>query len=385
MSWESSYHNYRQGGDPVYFNLGYTLYVSSNVVVSSKISIGTLEIDVPADNTEEVVQGAIPNVWNPADSTQCTAPTVPGYNFVGWYTLDQNYLGSIMPYKRLYTTAMYNSPSVTWGALRQAGRSERWYYSDTSTDATHWDKQAQFFNHLRMVYHPKELLVVFDPQGGAMSGNYFTRVTYQSTYGTLPDTTRAGYTFAGWYTAASGGTRVTASTTVTNTDNHILYAHWTQNAVTITVSFDAAGGSVSPASKSVTEGQAYGTLPTPTRSGYTFAGWYTRATGGDAVTAATVAGDEDATIYAHWTGESLTITFNANGGTVTETTRTVERGHQYRRLPFPTRSGYAFDGWFTAATGGTQVTAGGYPSASITLYAHWTAGGGVPWFVVSTF
>jgi len=102
------------------------------------------------------------------------------------------------------------------------------------------------------------------------------------------------------------------------------------------------------------------------------------------VTAATVAGDEDATIYAHWTGESLTITFNANGGTVTETTRTVERGHQYRRLPFPTRSGYAFDGWFTAATGGTQVTAADYPTSSRTLYAHWS-NGTIAWWSVETW
>ncbi len=234
------------------------------------------------------------------------------------------------------------------------------------------------------VFTSTESIVAFDATGGSASPAFATAY-FGDAYGTLPTPTRSGYTFAGWWTAASGGTQVTASTVVTATADHTLYAHWTTDSVTTTLTFDAAGGTVSPSSKQVTSGSTYGTLPTPTRSGYIFAGWYTRATGGDAVTAATVAGDEDATIYAHWTGESLTITFNANGGTVTETTRTVERGHQYRRLPFPTRSGYAFDGWFTAATGGTQVTAGGYPSASITLYAHWTAGGGVPWFVVSTF
>ena len=237
---------------------------------------------------------------------------------------------------------------------------------------------------LYAVWSADDGLLIYNACGGTVSP-VFASVSVGSSYGTLPTPTRTGYTFAGWWTAATGGTQVAESTTMGSAGTAIIYAHWTANAVTTTLTFDAAGGSVSPASKSVTEGQAYGTLPTPTRSGYTFAGWFTHATGGDTVTAATVAGDEDATIYAHWTGESLTITFNANGGTVTETTRTVERGHQYRRLPFPTRSGYAFDGWFTAATGGTQVTAGGYPSASITLYAHWTAGGGVPWFVVSTF
>ena len=203
-------------------------------------------------------------------------------------------------------------------------------------------------------------------------------------YSSLPTPQKNESTFDGWYTAASGGSLVTNSTNVTNTQDHTLYAHWTAVAANVTLHFDAAGGTVSPTSRQVTEGQAYGTLPTPTRSGYTFAGWYTRATGGDAVTAQTVAGDEDVTIYAHWTGESLTITFNANGGTVSEASRTVVRGSQYKRLPIPARGGYNFDGWYTAATGGTLVTAGDYPSASTTLYAHWS-NGTVPWLVVTTW
>ena len=53
--------------------------------------------------------------------------------------------------------------------------------------------------------------------------------TYNSTYGTLPTPTRTGYTFAGWYTAASGGTKVTNTTVVNTASNHTLYAHWTAN------------------------------------------------------------------------------------------------------------------------------------------------------------
>jgi len=302
-----------------------------------------------------------------------TADALPGCD-CAWYGLKDG--TSDAPNVSGCTVLLSNTRSVTISSIRTKAATAGFY-----------DPSVALFHVIFCKWTPKALLVTFDTQGGAMPTgvDYFKRVTFGAAYGTLPTPTRTGYTFAGWWTEASGGTQVTAGTVVTATADHTLYAHWTANAANVTLTFDAAGGSVSPASKSVTEGQAYGTLPTPTRSGYTFAGWYTRATGGDAVTAATVAGDEDATIYAHWTGESLTITFNANGGTVTETTRTVERGHQYRRLPFPTRSGYAFDGWFTAATGGTQVTAGDYPSASITLYARWTADGGVPWFVVSTF
>ena len=50
-----------------------------------------------------------------------------------------------------------------------------------------------------------------------------------ATYGTLPTPTRAGYTFDGWYTSATGGTKITSSTKVTATGNQTLYAHWTCN------------------------------------------------------------------------------------------------------------------------------------------------------------
>ena len=65
----------------------------------------------------------------------------------------------------------------------------------------------------------------FDANGGSVSQTSKT-VTYNSTYGTLPTPTRDGYTFQGWYTAKTGGTKVTSSTVVTSTSNHTLYARW---------------------------------------------------------------------------------------------------------------------------------------------------------------
>ena len=52
-------------------------------------------------------------------------------------------------------------------------------------------------------------------------------MTFGSAYGTLATTSRTGYTFAGWFTAASGGTQVTAATIVSTASNHTLYAQWT--------------------------------------------------------------------------------------------------------------------------------------------------------------
>ena len=226
------------------------------------------------------------------------------------------------------------------------------------------------------IYVRIQFTVYFNANGGSVSPTYKSVIQGQA-YGTLPTPTRTGYTFAGWYTAATGGTLVTSSTTVTAQTNHTLYAHWTASVTpTHTVYFDATGGTVSTASITVAEGSALGTLPTPTRSGYTFAGWFRSTIASDQVTAATLMGDEDFTVYAHWTPGTLTITFNANGGTVTEATRTVAVGGQYQRLPIPTWNGHNFNGWFTAESGGTQITAATTVTTTVnqTLYAHWTSG-----------
>lgn len=87
----------------------------------------------------------------------------------------------------------------------------------------------------------------------------------------------------------------------------------------------------------------------------------------------------NATIHCADDAKSYTVTFDPNGGTVNPTSKTVTENEAYGELPTPTRSGYAFAGWFTAANGGEQITASTTVTltGSQTLYAHWTAGGSV--------
>lgn len=197
-------------------------------------------------------------------------------------------------------------------------------------------------------------------------------VIYGSTYGELPTPTREGYTFVGWFTEQNGGTKVMADTKVTTAEDHTLYAYWMQNIYD--VRFDANGGKEAYEPKKVRHGGAYGTFPlTPTRIGYEFAGWFTDAKDGtqvkpeDEVTASH-------TLYAHWTANTYTVTFDANGGTVTPATQEVTYGSTYGELPTPTRKGYTFVGWFTNPNGGTQVKedAEVTTAADRTLHAHWT-------------
>ena len=76
----------------------------------------------------------------------------------------------------------------------------------------------------------KPMTVTFGGNGGTVTSKNKS-VVYQTAYGTLPTAKRKGYLFAGWYTAASGGTKVSATTKVTAKKNHTIYAHWSKVSV----------------------------------------------------------------------------------------------------------------------------------------------------------
>ena len=213
--------------------------------------------------------------------------------------------------------------------------------------------------------------VSFDANGGTCSDSSKS-VTYDSAYGTLPIPTRTGYGFDGWFTSAQGGSAVNADTVMSTASNHTLYAHWSAN--TYTVNFNANGGTCPTASKEVNFNSAYGTLPIPTRTGYGFDGWFTSAQGGSAVNADTVMSTaSNHTLYAHWIANTHTVSFDANGGTCSDSSKSVAYDSAYGELPVPTKDCYNFEGWFTAKDGGTQVKAETkvLTDSNHTLYAHW--------------
>ena len=214
--------------------------------------------------------------------------------------------------------------------------------------------------------------VTYDANGGSCT-KAFGYATSASAAVTLPTPTRTGYIFAGWYTEASGGTRVGgAGDSYTPSADITLYAQWGQPC---TVTYNANGGSCGTPSEKYT-GTAL-TLPTANRDGYWFIGWYDAATGGNKVgdAGATYNPGGDITLYAQWQEQvKYTVTYDANGGTCGTASATYEG--TALTLPTPTRTGYTFNGWYTATSGGTKIGDAGAtytPSASVTLYAQWTA------------
>ena len=213
--------------------------------------------------------------------------------------------------------------------------------------------------------------VTLDANGGDSSAESIT-VKNGSAYGNLPTPTRKGYTFTGWYTAKSGGSKITADTVTTITAAQTLYAQWKVNTYTVTLDVD--GGNVSPSSITVTYDSTYSNLPTPTKTGYSFEGWFTE--GGTQVNTSTkVSKTENHTLSAKWKAASYSVTLNSNGGNSSSSSISVSYGSTYGSLPTPTRSGYEFKGWFTESSGGSQVTAQTIvnKTAKHTLYARWAA------------
>lgn len=156
-------------------------------------------------------------------------------------------------------------------------------------------------------YYRRVLNVSFNPNGGTCTETS-KKVKEGLAYGMLPSAMRDGYTFEGWYTAKDGGSKITQDAKVNLDADQMLYARWSENVPdkpinkkVLNISFNPNGGTCTESSKIVKEGLAYGTLPVPTRKGYTFGGWYTAKDGGSKITQDTKVNlDADQTLYARW-------------------------------------------------------------------------------------
>ena len=206
--------------------------------------------------------------------------------------------------------------------------------------------------------------VNFDSNGGSAVASQ--SVKYGSKASRPTDPTRAGHTFQGWYTSRDGGARYDFNQTVTG--DVTLYAHWSVNSYTL--AFDGNGGKASESSRTVQYGSQYGSLPTATRTGHTFQGWYTAKSGGTKVSPSTTMGAADTTLYARWSVNSYTVSFDSDGGSNVPAQK-VRYGSKASRPADPTRAGHTFQGWYTSRDGGSKYDFGTAVTGDVTLHAHW--------------
>ena len=399
-----------EGSNLVSTSLSFAVTLTANRTLVAKYKIKSYTVNATSEDTNKgTVSPAGQTVEHGANATVVATPKT-AYNFAGWYngttkvSSNASYTFAVTANISLtakftiktFTTTTANSTggtasvnkssveyggSAIWTATPSTGYNfSKWSNGSTANPLTVSNITAN--THITPVFVLKSYTVTWNPNGGSVSPTSTTK-THGSTLGTLPTPTRAAdvqytYTFKGWFTAAAGGTQVSASTTVTK--NVTYYAQWTATPRSYTATFNGnGGGTPNPSTITKTYGSELGTLPTCSRTGYTFLGWYTASSGGTKISSTTkITGT--VTYYAQWSINSYTLTYNVNGGNaVSPASKSVQYGSTYGTLPTPTKNSdaeftYAFAGWYTAASGGTQVTANTTMGASnTTIYAHWTA------------
>ena len=145
----------------------------------------------------------------------------------------------------------------------------------------------------------KEYEITFNANGGTLNEENSKKVTYTKSYGILPEPTKEGYVFTGWYTEQVNGNRIDSSSILDKPEAKTLYAHWSPKSYTVI--FDGNNGTPSYSNKTVVYDSKYGSLPTATRTGYTFLGWYTDSINGSVITKDTIVKiTSTQTLYAYW-------------------------------------------------------------------------------------
>ena len=292
-------------------------------------------------------------------------PTRTDYKFLGYYTSSSGGTQTIDSSGKIIASVDNYKTNTTWYA--------------------HWE------------YYPTKFTLTFDRQGGTGGTSSIQAVLGQSVPEITPPT-KTGYNFVGYFSGENGtGTQYYSSSGTAlapwgNQNSATLYAHWEGKSYTVVYHPGYSG--VSSASHT---GFKYGTstaLRTISalgynRSGYKFLGWATSSGGGVAysngqnVNYLSSNGGE-VHLYAVWQANTYMVTAEANSGSIPSTsgwsgsgvraTKTVTYDLTYGTLPAPTKTGYNFDGWFTAANGGSLVTSSTKVTTAgdHTIYAHWS-------------
>ncbi|TYU18756.1 InlB B-repeat-containing protein [Listeria monocytogenes] len=322
-----------------------------------------------------------------------TTPTKAGYTFDGWYDAETggkkwNFAQDKMPanpvtlYARFtmnnYIATFNNDGTTTTQTVdyqealtepteptKDGYTFEGWYDAQTGGNKWNFATNKMPANNITLYarYSVKSYTATFDKEGTTttQTANYDSLLTEPAA------PTKDGYTFDGWYDAETGGTKWNFATNKMPAKNVTLYARFTVKSYTAT--FDKDG-------TTTTQTVNYDSLiqePTaPTKDGYTFTGWYDAETGGNKWDfAANKMPAKNVTLYARFSTNAYTATFDTEG---TTTTQAVDYDSLLTEPTAPTKDGYTFDGWYDAETGGNKwnFATNKMPAKNMTLYARFS-------------
>ena len=272
---------------------------------------------------------------------------------------DSEYAKQVLPSGTLATRpdAPAATPGYTFGGWNKADGTAWDYASDKVTDnITLYAKWAA-----------NTYTITFDTAGGSEVITKTIEVTYGEQFGDMPVPKREGYVFLGWYDALVGGKCYGdsdgKSTSPYDKDVSItLYAQWAE-APSRMVYFNTCGGTMTGPVEVLHKLNTPIAKPdNPTKPGHTFNGWYTDS----ALTQAWNFDDwvtGELKLYAGWTVNQYTITFDTNGGSEIAPI-TQDYGTEITAPDNPTRKGYTFKGW-------DKEIPETMPAENLTITARW--------------
>lgn len=245
-----------------------------------------------------------------------------------------------------------------------------------------------------LYYNRRSYRLTFDPNGGTLAGAAQAQVLYGGMYGVFPGAVRPGYTLAGWYTDAQGGSAVMLGEPILTAADQTLYAHWVttgDTAYTVIHRLQELRDNLVSNEKTP---EAYSIYQTETlyADADTAVDVYALAIpgfipSGENRYSVNVTADGSGSVTLYYDRMATTVNYDPNGGTlaVPGVSHIVYYGGTLASLPTdPARGGYTFDGWYTGTDETAQKVAAGMPLADfapetperMTLYAHWTKAGG---------
>ena len=231
-------------------------------------------------------------------------PTRPGYNFAGWY---------------------YGTQLVDSGI---------WKIAENVTLVARWSRE--------------EFNIQYQLNNGNNDPSNPTSYNYDSETITLADATRVGYTFLGWTSSEIQAPTKGAQIVHNSVGDKLFIANWQANTYTVTY-YVNGGNSIGKKSEEIVFDEVL-TLINPTRTGYTFSGWYSGNTLYESGVWKTA---KNVTLVARWTPNNYTIT-KENGSGAGSSTVTYDDSYN---LGTSSKYGYDFVGWYTEMYGqGTQYT-----------------------------
>ena len=220
----------------------------------------------------------------------------------------------------------------------------------------------------------KSYTITYNLNGGKNNSNNPRTYTIESDLIILQNPTRGGCIFRGWYTSSSYSGNMVTKIESGSTGNKVYFAKW--ELVQYTIGYNLNGGSFTtsyPETYNVTTATFY--LPTPVRTGYTFAGWYANSSFSGNKSIQIVNGSfGNKTFYAKWTPTVYTIMYELDEGinnSQNPDSYTIESSTIL--LENPSRTGYIFQGWYldSSFSGSQVIEIESGSTGNKTIYAKW--------------